>query len=282
MAVTITLAERRAGGHLGHPAPVVLCLDEPHRIEIDDGHDGAEIAGASGDALAHRPEPDHDDLAPVRRQTRDRREGRPRLDADVVTVVDQVLERDPVPVEHRERDLQSVESVQPGGRRLKRSGRPVAGSSSGGDQVAAHVAQRIGRFADEPRQRLVELAGAHPGMRPDLDADRCQVGDGAIVGAVGGLHGASRTRAPASTNGATMQIVSARMCWRQATVRPLKSEAVSAAPNEVVIGVVHAIHSSSAASITQVHQFPTTPAGLQDGVSVMRGGAHVPPAFPRG
>ena len=69
-----------------------------------------------------------------------------------------------------------------------------------------------------------------------------------------GLHGAIRTRAPASTNGATMQIVSARMCWRQATVRPLKSEAASAAPNEVVIGVVHAIHSSSAASITQVHQ----------------------------
>ncbi|HEX6337709.1 MAG TPA: hypothetical protein VFZ85_12195, partial [Jiangellaceae bacterium] len=28
------------GGHLGHTAPVVLCLDEPHRIEIDDGHDG--------------------------------------------------------------------------------------------------------------------------------------------------------------------------------------------------------------------------------------------------
>jgi hypothetical protein len=29
----------------------VLRLDEPHRIEIDDGHDGAEIAGPSGDAL---------------------------------------------------------------------------------------------------------------------------------------------------------------------------------------------------------------------------------------
>ena len=55
-----------------------------------------------------------------------------------------------------------------------------------------------------------------------------------------------------------MQIVEARMCWRQATVRPLKSEAASAAPNEVVIGVVHAIHSSSAASITQVHQFTGT------------------------
>ena len=51
-----------------------------------------------------------------------------------------------------------------------------------------------------------------------------------------------------------MQIVSAVMCWRQATVRPLKSEAATAVPNEVVIGVVHAIHSSSAASITQVHQ----------------------------
>ena len=63
------------GGHLGDTAPVVLCLDEPHRIEIDDGHDGTKIAGASGDdALAHRPEPDHDDLAPVQRQTRDRRE----------------------------------------------------------------------------------------------------------------------------------------------------------------------------------------------------------------
>ncbi len=73
-----------------------------------------------------------------------------------------------------------------------------------------------------------------------------------------GLHGANRTRAPASTNGVTMQIVSARMCWRQATVRPLKSEAASAAPNEVVMGVVHAIHSSSAASITEVHQFTGT------------------------
>jgi hypothetical protein len=50
------------------------------------------------------------------------------------------------------------------------------------------------------------------------------------------------------------------MCWRQATVRPLKSEAANAAPNEVVIGVVHAIHSSSAASITQVHQFTGTAA----------------------
>jgi hypothetical protein len=42
------------------------------------------------------------------------------------------------------------------------------------------------------------------------------------------------------------------MCWRQATVRPLKSEAATAAPNEVVIGVVQAIHSSSASSTTQV------------------------------
>jgi len=161
------------GGHLGNTAPVVLCLDEPHRVEIDDRHDGAEVAGASSDALAHRPEPDHDDLAPVQRQTRDRREGGPRLDADVVTVVDQVLERDPVPVEHRERDLQSVESVQPGGRRLKRSGRPVAGSSSGGDQVAAHVAQGISRFADEPRCRGCTAPSA-PGRRLRPTESRCR------------------------------------------------------------------------------------------------------------
>jgi hypothetical protein len=44
------------------------------------------------------------------------------------------------------------------------------------------------------------------------------------------------------------------MCWRQATVRPLKSEAATAAPNEVVIGVVQAIHSSSAASIAGSQQ----------------------------
>jgi hypothetical protein len=47
-----------------------------------------------------------------------------------------------------------------------------------------------------------------------------------------------------------MLIVSPRMCWRQATVRPPKSEAATALPSDVVIGVVHAIHSSSPASIT--------------------------------
>jgi uncharacterized protein len=87
---------------------------------------------------------------------------------------------------------------------------------------------------------------------PDLHADRGQVAHGAIVGDVG-VAGANRT-APASTNGAPMQIVSDRMCWRQATVRPLKSEPANPAPNEVVIGVVHAIHSGSAASTAPVHQ----------------------------
>ena len=54
-----------------------------------------------------------------------------------------------------------------------------------------------------------------------------------------------------------MQIVSGTMCWWHATVRPERSEAATSAPNAVVIGVVHAIHSSSAASITEVHQFLT-------------------------
>ena len=236
----------------------MLCLDEPHRIEIDDGDDGAEIAGASSDALAHRPEPDHDDLAPVQRQSGDRREGGPRLDADVVTVVDQVLERDPVPVEHRERDLQSVESVQPGGRRLERSGRPMAGSSSGGDQVAAHVAQGIGRFADEPRQRLVELAGAHPGTRPDLDADRGQVGDGAIVGAVGVAR-----RQPHAGTGLDRTERRCRSCRPGcAGGRPRSDREVGGRdrrPSEVVIGVVHAIHSSSVVSMATVSMATSRP-----------------------
>lgn len=60
----------------------------------------------------------------------------------------------------------------------------MSSPSSRCSPVAAHVAQRVGRFADEPRQRLVELVGAHPGTCPDLDTDRCQVGDGAVVGAV--------------------------------------------------------------------------------------------------
>lgn len=90
------------------------CLEEPHRIEIDDGHDGVEIAGAGSDA------------------------------------------------QHRERELQSVESVQPGGRRLKRSVRPVAGSSSGGDQVAARVAQGLDeRSPDADRVGQDVLAAGH-------------------------------------------------------------------------------------------------------------------------
>lgn len=56
-----------------------------------------------------------------------------------------------------------------------------------------------------------------------------------------------------------MQIVSARMCWRQATVRPLKSEAASAAPNEVVIGVVYGTL-CLLGGVHHVHQFTGTAA----------------------
>jgi len=88
---------------------------------------------------------------------------------------------------------------------------------------------------------------------PDLHADRAQVVHGAIVGDVG-VAGANRTARRPRRTAPTMQIVSDRMCWRQATVRPLKSEPANPAPTEVVIGVVHAIHSSSAASTAPVHQ----------------------------
>jgi hypothetical protein len=89
------------------------------------------------------------------------------------------------------------------------------------------------------------LIPAHARTSTPIDS-RCATARSSVLSA---LHGASRTRAPAFTNGVMMQIVSARMCWRHAMVRPLKSEAATVAPNEVVIGVVHAIHSSSAASM---------------------------------
>jgi hypothetical protein len=50
-----------------------------------------------------------------------------------------------------------------------------------------------------------------------------------------------------------MQMESGRMCWWHATVRPDRSEAATSAPNPVVIGLVHAIHSSSAVSTAPVH-----------------------------
>ena len=70
--------------------------------------------------------------------------------------------------------------------------------------------------------------------------------------------------------GQFLQIVSTVMCWRQASVRPVRSEAATAAPNEVVIGVVHAIHSSSAASIGPVHQFTGPPASAKRARSLRR------------
>jgi hypothetical protein len=53
------------------------------------------------------------------------------------------------------------------------------------DQLTAHVAQRVGRFAREPRQCVGVLDGRHAGVAADLDTHRGEVRCGAVVGAVG-------------------------------------------------------------------------------------------------
>ena len=169
---------------VGDPAAVVLRLDRPNRVEVDHRDVGAEIAGAQRNALTNGAEPDHDDLAAVQRQARDRRERRPRLGADVMPIVQEILERDPVPVQDRERDIEAGQAVQASRGGLERTGGPVARCCGRRDQLTAHVAQGVGWFAREPRQRVSVLGGRHAGVAADLDAQRGEVGCGAVVGAV--------------------------------------------------------------------------------------------------
>lgn len=168
----------------GDTAAVVLCLHEPHGVQIDDRDDRAEVACPGGDALPDRPEPDHYDFASVERESRDRGEGGPCLQADVMTIVDQILQCDPVPVQHREVDVEARESVQTRRRRFERTCKLTAGGGERGDEVASHITERIGRLAGQPGERLSVLGGAHPGAGADLDPDRRQVRNRAIVRAV--------------------------------------------------------------------------------------------------
>ena len=136
------------------------------------------------DSLPHGSEPDHDDLATVERQAGDRGERRPGLDADVVTVVDELLQGDPVPVQHRERDVDSVEPVQTGCGGLQRAGGAMSRGGRRSDELASHVAERISRFACQPGERIRMLGDAHPRPSADLDPDRGEVGSSTIICAV--------------------------------------------------------------------------------------------------
>ncbi len=163
---------------------MVLRLDQAYGVSVNNGHVDAQIAGAKRNTLTDRAEPDHHDLAAVQRQTCDRRERRPRLGADVVTVVNEILECDPIPVQDREWDIDAGQAVQPGRGGFKRTRRPVASLHRRRDQLTAHVAQRIGRFARQPRQRVGALRRRHAGVAADLDAHRGKMRCRAVVGAV--------------------------------------------------------------------------------------------------
>ena len=169
---------------VGDAAAVVLRLDQPNRVEVDHRDVGAQIAGAQRNALTDGAEPDHDDLAAVQRQARYRRERRPGLGADMMPIVNEILERDPVPVQDRERDIEAGQAVQAGRGGLERTSGPVARCRCRRDQLTAHVAQRVGWFAREPSQCVSVLDGRHAGVAADLDAHRGEVRRGAVVGAV--------------------------------------------------------------------------------------------------
>ncbi len=162
----------------------MLRLDQPNRVEVDHRDVGAQIAGAQRNALTDRTEPDHHDLAAVQRQTSDRRERRPCLGADVMTIVNEILERDPVPVQDRKWDVEAGQAVQAGGGGFERTGGPVARCCGRHDQLTAHVAQRVGWFTRQPRQCVGELNGGHAGVATGLHAHRGKMRCGAVVGAV--------------------------------------------------------------------------------------------------
>ena len=104
VAVTITLARVDCVVELGGVAAVVQGLERPNRVAVDHRDVGAEPSPCERDPLTDGAEPDHVNLTAVQRQTRDRGECWPRLGTDVMAVVDEVLERDPVPVEERKGD----------------------------------------------------------------------------------------------------------------------------------------------------------------------------------
>ena len=101
-------------------------------------------------------------------------------------IVNELLERDPVPVQDREWDIDAGQAVQTGRGGLERTGGPVPHCCRRLDQLTAHVAQRVGRLAREPRQRVgvldfsdqvagaLEVVRAHPAVAAEL-RDRYRV-----------------------------------------------------------------------------------------------------------
>jgi hypothetical protein len=68
----------------------------------------------------------------------------------MMPIVNEILERDPVPVQDREWDIEAGQAVQAGRGGFERTGGPVARCRCRHDQLTAHVAQRVGWFVREP------------------------------------------------------------------------------------------------------------------------------------
>ena len=158
--------------------------DQPNRVEVDHRDVGAQFAGTLSNTLADRAETHHHDLAAVQRQIGDRVERWPRLSADVMPIVNEILQRDPVPVQDWEWDVDADQTVQPGRSGLKGSVGPISRHRRRHDQLTAHVAECIGWFARQPRQGVGGLNVRHAGVAPDFYTYRGKMLGCAVVGAV--------------------------------------------------------------------------------------------------
>jgi hypothetical protein len=93
---------RERGAERQRPAAEVHCLELADGIALGDRDDRAEVARPFCDAASHGAEADDEDSPAKQREAGDALEGRPCCLADVEAVVERVLERDAVPVEHGE------------------------------------------------------------------------------------------------------------------------------------------------------------------------------------
>src|SRR6476659_1202571 len=119
VAVTITLARRTASSKSAMRQP--WCCAWINRTGSRSTTVTLAPRSRARSATTNGAEPDHDDLAAVQRQARYRRERRPGLGADMMPVVNEILERDPVPVQDRKWDIEAGQAVQAGRRGLERT-----------------------------------------------------------------------------------------------------------------------------------------------------------------
>ncbi len=162
----------------------MLRLEGAHRVDVRDRDDGPQRSGHQRHAPADRAEADDQDRSAVDGEPGDVGEHGPHRQTDVVTVVEAILQRDVVPVEHREGELEVAEAVQPRRRRLQRPHRGPTPPRGRLDQLPTHVRERVGRLGQQPFQPLPALGLRHAAPAPYLHPSFREIRGRGVVGAV--------------------------------------------------------------------------------------------------